>query len=85
MMLSALYLVTLIVDKDKVLDIFCILLQCKVYIHMHTSLSAYCSSGPGWCGLAPAVYNVLAPHEPGPSAGPALYWLLQPPRLVLTL
>ena len=46
------------------------------------SLSAYCSSGPGWCGLAPAVCNVLAPHEPGPAAAPALYWLLPPPRLV---
>ena len=85
-MLSALYLVTLIVDKDKVLDIFCILLQCKVYTC--TSLSGFCCSGPGWPGLAPAVYNVLAPHEPGPAAGPALYWLLPPPRLdclVLTL
>ena len=40
------------------------------------SLSAYCSSGPGWPGLAPAVCNVLAPHEPGPAAGTALYWLL---------
>ena len=52
------------------------------------SLSAYCSSGPGWPGLAPAVCNVLAPHEPGPAAAPALYWLLPPPRLdclVLTL
>ena len=84
-MLSALYLVTLIVDKDKVLDIFCILLQCKVYTCIWAFLLI---AAVALVGVAPAVCNVLAPHEPGPAAAPALYWLLPPPRLdclVLTL
>ena len=47
MMLSALYLVTLIVDKDKVLDIFCILLQCKVYKCIYY-IAAVALVGLGW-------------------------------------
>ena len=34
-------------------------------LHAHEPI-CFCSSVYGWCGLAPAVYNVLAPHEPGP-------------------